>query len=160
MKKLLYLIPLLLVACNAEKRFNDYSIKNPDKFKQLAAVLAPCIEVNPKSDTIYQRRVDTLTIAGNTVIEHRNDTVFVTKQLPGRIITKTDVQTVTKTVADSRVVDACNLRTVAEHEKVIQLTQQLADKAKAKTIWMLIAIGCMLLIVVGVVIKVWGLVKI
>ncbi len=158
--KILYLIPLLLVACNAEKQFNDYSVKNPDKFKQLAAILAPCIAANIKPDTIYQHHTDTLTTPGNTVIVSRNDTVFATKTLPGKVITKTDVQIVTKTVVDSRSVDAANLRTVAEHEHVIQLTQQLADKSKAKNIWMIIAIGCMVLIVGSVVLKVWGLVKI
>lgn len=160
MKKLCLLIAVIITGCNAEKQFNDYSIKNPGKFKSLAAVLAPCVDVNPKSDTIYKSHTDTLTTAGNTVIVSRNDTVFVTKQLPGKVITKTNVQTVTKTVTDSRAIDACNIRTAAEHERVIQLIQQLADKSKAKNTWMLIAIGCMVVIVVGVVVRVWGMFKV
>lgn len=145
--KICLAIMVLITACNAEKRFNDYSIRNPDKFKQLAAVLAPCIEANIKPDTIYSHRTDTLITAGNTVIERRNDTVFVTKQLPVKTIIKHDVQTVTKTVVDSRAVDAANLRTVTEREKVIKITQQLEDKSAAKKTWMWIAIGCMAAIV-------------
>lgn len=160
MKKLYTLIAIALVSCNTEKQFNNYSIQHPDKFKQLAAVLAPCIEPNIKPDTIYKSHIDTLTTPANTIIVTRGDTVFVTKQLPGKIITKTDVQTVTKKVMDSRAVDAANLRTTAEHEKVIQLTQQLADKSKAKTIWMLIAIGLMVLIVGYIIVRVAGLFKI
>lgn len=159
MKKLIPIL-FLLTACNAEKQFNNYAVQHQDKFKQLAAVLAPCVEPNIKPDTIYQSHTDTLTTPANTVIVTRGDTVYVTKQLPGKIITKTDVQTVTKTVVDSRAVDAANLRSVAEHEKVIQLTQQLADKSKAKTIWMLITIGLMVLIVGYIVVRVAGLFKI
>lgn len=159
MKKLIPIL-LLLTACNAERRFNDYSVQHPDKFKQLAAVLAPCIEVNPKSDTIYQRHIDTLITPANTIIVTRGDTVFVTKQLPGKIITKTEIQTVTKTVADSRAVDACKLQTTAEHERVIQVTQQLTDKSKAKNTWMLIAIGLMVLVVGYVIVRVAGVFKI
>lgn len=157
MRKLLYLLPIALIGCNAEKRFNDYSIRNPDKFKQLAAVLAPCIEVNIKPDTIFKTRVDTLITAGNTVIERRNDTVFVTKQLPGKTIVKHDVQTVTKTVVDSRAVDAANLRTVTEREKVIKITQQLEDTKSTKKTWMWIAIGCMAVIVGYGAIKIYGM---
>lgn len=157
MKKLLYLIPIILISCNAEKRFNDYSIRNPDKFKQLAAVLAPCVEANIKPDTIFNTRVDTLITAGDTITERRNDTVFVKIQLPGKIIIKHDVQTVTKTVVDSRAVDAANLRTVAEREKVIKITQQLEDKSAAKKTWMWIAIACMALIVGYGAIKIYGM---
>lgn len=146
MKKLLYLIPIIFIGCNAEKRFNDYSIRNPDKFKQLAAVLAPCVEANIKPDTIFNTRVDTLITAGDTITERRNDTVFVKIQLPGKTIIKHDVQTVTKTVVDSRAVDAANLRTVTEREKVIKIIQQLEDSQSAKKTWMLIAIGCMVVI--------------
>lgn len=159
MKKLIPIL-LLLTACNSEKQFNNYSVQHQDKFKQLAAVLAPCIEPNIKPDTIYQSHTDTLTTPANTVIVTRNDTVFVTKQLPGKVITKTQVQTVTKTVVDSRAVDAANLRTAAEHEKVIQLTQQIADVKKAKTIWMWLAIGLMVLIVGYIVVRIAGLFKI
>lgn len=146
-KLLLLAIPLFLAACNAEKRFNDFSIRNPDKFKQLAAVLAPCIDANIKPDTVFNTRVDTLITAGDTITERRNDTVFVKMQLPGRTITKHDIQTVTKTVVDSRAVDAANLRTVTEREKVIKVTQQLEDSQSAKKTWMWISIGCMALIV-------------
>lgn len=159
MKKLPYLlipiIPIILAGCNAERRFNDYSIKHPDKFKQLAAVLAPCVEVNPKSDTIYRTKIDTLITAGNTVIERRNDTVFVTKQLAGKVITKYQDKIITKTVVDSRVVDACKIQTVAERDRANKAETLLAQKNKAKNTWMYIAIGCMVVIVSGVAIKVY-----
>lgn len=154
MKKLL--IPLIFcLGCNTEKRFNDYSIKHPDKFNQLAAVLAPCVDLNPKSDTIYRNTTDTLITPGNTVIERRNDTVFVTKQLPGKTIIKKEVQTVTKTVADSRAIEACEIKThTAENTLTISQTQ-LEQSKKAKNTWMWIAIGCMIAIVAFSVIRVY-----
>lgn len=150
------LIPLILcLGCNAEKRFNDYSIKHPDKFKQLAAVLDPCIDLNSKSDTLYQNTTDTLITPGNTVVERRNDMVFVTKQLPGKIIIKKEVQTVTKTVADSRAIEACEIKThTAENTLTISQTQ-LEQSKKAKNTWMWIAVGCMAVIVAFSVIQVY-----
>lgn len=146
--KLVLIITVLLTACNAERRFNDYSIKHPDKFKQLAAVLAPCVEVNPKSDTIYRTKIDTLITAGNTVVEHRNDTVFITKQLAGKTITKYETQTVTKTVADSRALDACELRVVSERDRANKAETEHAATKKNLASWRL-AFFILLGVVIG-----------
>lgn len=146
----------LATACNTERRVNDWSIKNPDKFKQLAAVLAPCIEVNPKSDTLYQTKTDTLVTPGETIIERRNDTVFVTKKLPGKTITKTEVQTVTKTVADSRAVEACAILNRQKDEHIIKLqTEQKATK-KNRNNWRLAFFGLIGVIALWIAFKVWG----
>ncbi len=152
---LLFVFAMLMASCNTEKKVNDWSIKNPDKFKTLAAIIAPCVDVNPKSDTIYRSKTDTLVTPGNTIIEHRNDTVFITKQLPGRVITKTEVQTVTKTVADSRMLDACAIKSRAVEDELLRTQTQLKQKSEAKNTWMWLAIGCIAFIVVAVVIKVY-----
>ncbi len=154
---------LLLAACSTQKKqiekLQTYSVKYPNEFKTLAALLAPCVDINPKSDTIYRTKTDTLETPGNTIIEHRNDTVFITKQLPGRTIYKTNTETVTKTVADSRMLDACAIKSRAVEDELLETQTQLKQKSEAKNTWMWIAIGCMAFIIIAVVIKVYSEIK-
>lgn len=150
---------LCIAGCSTEKKVNDWAIKNPDKFKTLAAIIAPCVDVNPKSDTVYQSHTDTLITDGRTDTVRRNDTVYITKQLPGKTIYKRDVQTVTKTVADSRMLDACAIKSRGIEEELIIAQTELKQKTEAKNTWMWIAIGCMAAIAIFTVIKAYTFIK-
>lgn len=143
---LLILTALLLVGCNAEKRFNDYSIKNPDKFKTLAAILAPCIDEITKSDTLYQTKTDTLIQAAISDTVRFNDTVYITKTLAGKTITKTQVQTITNTVADTRALEACEIKTRTADDKALQAETKLeaSEKSGKKKTWWIVGLAAAL----------------
>lgn len=154
----------LAAACNTEKRVNDWSIKNPDKFKQLAAVLAPCSDDIVKSDTIYQTHIDTLTQPGITDTVRRNDTVYITKQLPGRTIHKTNTQTITQKVEDSRKVEACAILNKQKDEAIVKLQAENEATKKNRNNWRLAFFGLCGFIVGWTVLskyvgKAWGWVK-
>lgn len=134
---LLFAFAMLMASCNTEKKVNDWSIKNPDKFKQLAAVLAPCSDDITGNDTIYQTHIDTLTQPGITDTVRRNDTVYITKQLPGRTIYKTNTQTITQKVEDSRKVEACAIVNKQKDEQIIKLQTENKAVEKNRNNWRL-----------------------
>ena len=112
----------------------------------MAAIIAPCIDANIKPDTIYQNKIDTLISTANTIIERINDTVYVTKTLAGKTIIKTNTQTVTKTVTDIRMLDACAIksRTIEEMLIVEQTNLKASQKDSRNKTWWIVGLSALL----------------
>lgn len=157
------MIIALATACNTERRFNDYAVKNQDKFKKLAAILAPCFESGiVRSDTLIQTKSDTVYSAGETIIERRHDTVTITKQLPGKTITNTKTVTIRDTVPDTRRIDALTLEISQLKEKAIVCDdeKQNALKTAKNRLWWIIGLSVAFVAsIVSKLVNFWGWVK-
>lgn len=122
---------LFLAACSSEKRITKAkdTLNKYDAGSGYCSVMFPCLD---SSYVIESVEYDTVTIAGESfvVTERVNDTIYLTKTLPGKVITKT----ITK---DSIVYRRDNAREAVLQSQVSQLTKSqdkiLTEKDKYKS---------------------------
>lgn len=167
MRRLL-LLTLFLTGCSAAykqaqdvKKFDGYAIQYPAEMSRLANLLDPCFKGVAKSDTVIkQGKRDTVITPGSTVITHVKDTVIKTVTLAGRQVTIPTFITIHDTLADNRAISAVQGQYRVKGDSLIVVKTQLATTAHSRNIWMWIAIGCMVVIIGGIFIKVYSIFKI
>lgn len=157
MKKLV-LIPLIaLCGCNVQKRqiekMQVFALRYPNEFARLSDLLNPCFDGTAKSDTIITLHTDTLFEKGTSDTIRINDTVHITKTLPGKQINHTRTVTIRDTVKDGRSEAYLKSQLQVKSDSLVISKTQLSEKTKAKNTWMWIAIGAILIIVINLSIK-------
>jgi sensor c-di-GMP phosphodiesterase-like protein len=163
MRRLLIPVCLVLAGCNIQKRevarLDTYSVKYPAEMARLSNWLYPCFTGKAKSDTVMQTRHDTVTNPGTVVITHVKDTVVKTVTLPGKTITNTMQVTIHDTINDQRAIAACQSAAKVKSDSLVVRNTQLTQTTKSRSTWMWIAIGCMVVIVVSLVVKVYSFIS-
>ena len=166
MKKLVLVPLIVLYGCSASyrqqrdvKKLQSLVLSQPNEFARLSDLLNPCFSGKAKSDTIITTYTDTLLVQGATTTMRIKDTVFVTKTLPGKLITKTNTVTIHDTITDGRAVNYLNTQLKVKSDSLVINNTQLSQTKKAKNTWMLIAIGALLVIVISLSIKVYKLIS-
>jgi len=157
MKKLIPLL-LLLTSCSATyrqqrdvKKLDALAVQQQPEFKRLANLLDPCFTGVAKSDTVISTHTDTLVKDGVTTIVKVKDTVYVTKTLPSKIITNTRTLSIHDTVTNDRAIVYWEDQTKIKADSLLILKTQLSSTKHGKNIWMFIAIGLALLVIIDVV---------
>lgn len=163
MKYLIIFSLFLLCGCNVERRQLDkldaYAVKYPTEMRMLANQLYPCFDGKAKSDTVIKTHTDTLIQDGVTTTVRIKDTVYVTKTLPGRIITVTKTLKITDTVENKRLTGVLTDQLKATSDSTLIYKTQLLQVKKEKRTWMWLAIGLGALILVFLAIKVYLLIS-
>lgn len=164
MKNLIIIFSLFLICgCNVERRQLDkldaYSIKYPIEMQRLANQLYPCFDGKAKSDTVIKTHTDTLIQDGVTTTVRIKDTVYVTKTMPGKVITRTNTVTIRDTLKDLRSEGVLNNELRTKSDSTIIYKTQLLQAKKSKNTWMWIAIAGMVLIGGFLAIKIYLLIS-
>lgn len=164
MKNLIILFFLFLICgCNVERRQLDkldaYAVKYPIQMRALANQLYPCFNGKAKSDTVIKTHTDTLIQEGSITTVRIKDTVYVTKTMPGKVITNTRTLSIHDTVSDLRAIGVLNNDFKIKADSLVMVkTQQVGTKHNLN-IWRWIAIGCMALIFGWIAIKIYLLIS-
>lgn len=157
----LILIPLIaLCGCSAQykqqrdiKKLQSLVLQQPNEFARLSDLLNPCFDGTAKSDTIISLHTDTLFEKGISDTVRINDTIRITKTLPGKQINHTRTVTIRDTVKDGRSEAYLKSQLQVKSDSLVISKTQLSQTKKSRNIWMWIAIGAILIIVVSIVIK-------
>lgn len=159
-------ISVLLCSCSQSwyqrrdiKKLVALSIKQPTEFLRLSDLINPCFTGKAKSDTIKTKgKPDTVVLPGEikVMITMQHDTVVKTITLPGKQVTIPYFTTIHDTIPDTRAIASLQAQLNQCGTEQTTATTQLADAKKTSNRWMWIAIGCMALIVITVVVKVYS----
>lgn len=136
-----------------------YAVRYPAPFKTLANLLDPCYVGGSKSDTVtITGKPDTVTTAGAIIYVKGEAGAPDTVKLPGKITTIKIPVTIMihDTVTDNRALEASRGQLKTKADSLIVVNTKNKAVTHSKSIWMLIAIGCMLAIVVFTAIKVYA----
>lgn len=160
MKRILIPLCIIMVGCNIQKRevsrLDSYAVKYPAEMARLSNWLYPCFTGKAKSDTVrIEGKRDTVMTPGSIVITKVKDTVIKTVTLSGRQITIPTFITIHDTISDQRAIAACQSAAKVKSDSLVVRNTQLSQTKTSRSTWMWIAIGCMSLIIITVVVKVY-----
>jgi len=154
MKKLLIIPLLFLFGCSASykaqrdtKKLGALAVQYPNELARLSNWLYPCFSGPAKSDTVFSTHTDTLMSEGSTVTVRLNDTVFVTKTPPGKVITKTNTITIHDTIADNRYAQFINTQYEAKKDSLSALKALYINEHRQKNKFQWLFIGSIALII-------------
>lgn len=150
---------MLFIGCNVAKRnierMQTYAVRYPDQFKILSNQLDPCFIGSAKSDTIISTSTDTLIKEGATTIVRIKDTLYITKTLPGKVITNTKTLSIHDTIADGRALQAQQVQFKIKSDSLIVVKTNAVRTAKNLSIWRLIALCACAVILIFIVIRIY-----
>ncbi len=162
MRKLVLIPLIVLCGCSAQykqhrdiKKLQSLVLQQPNEFARLSDLLNPCFDGTAKSDTVITLHTDTLTLNGTTDTVRTKDTVRITIKLPGKQITNTRTVAIHDTVKDGRSEAYLKTQLQVKSDSLVVSKTQLSQTKKTRNIWMWIAIGALLIIVISVAIKVY-----
>lgn len=136
------------------KKLDGLALQQPNEFARLANLLEPCFSGKAKSDTVITSRTDTLVKDGVTAVVKVKDTVYITKTLPGKVITNTKTIAIRDTVEDQRKSRVIGNDLKIKSDSLIVVRHDLLTSNKSCNKWMWISIGLISLIAVFVIAKV------